>query len=158
LFTPTNVSQGGPARIVSYSGGSASRNFTVGQEGDTYLSRLRTDTTVSNGTPNIASAAVLQAGVQQHLIVSYDGQNVTIFRNGQPEAIQARTGDLNWDSSFRFMFGDEIDGGKDWLGTLTRVAVYDRAFNANQANNVFSGNPPGSGISAGVNSVDWIER
>ncbi len=155
-FTPADTSQGGPARIVSYSGGAASRNITFGQEADAYVSRLRTDTTTSNGTPDISSSSVLTAATQEHVIVSYDGANVTMFRNGSSEVTSARTGTLNWDNTFRFMLGDEETGGLDWLGTLHRVAVYDRAFNANQASNVFGGSPPGDGTS-GVGGVDWVE-
>jgi concanavalin A-like lectin/glucanase superfamily protein len=157
IFTPASATQSGPARIVSYSGGSSSSNITFGQEDDTYITRLRTDTTTSNGTPDIESDPVLVGGTQEHVIVSYDGEKVTMYRNGSTEVVEARTGDLNWDSSFRFMLGDEVTGGRDWLGTLSRVAVYDKAFNATQANNVFSGSPPGNGTAAGVGSVDWIE-
>lgn len=159
IFTPANTTQSGPARIVSYSGGSSARNFTFGQDGDEYVTRLRTSSTTSNGTPNAESGATLATGVEEHVIVSYDGENITMYRDGGSAVTLARTGTFNWTSSYRFMFGNEIDGGRDWLGTLSRVAVYDRAFNENQANNVFGGSEPGDGTSgAGVNSVDWVER
>ncbi len=156
-FTPANVSQSGPARIVSYSGGSSTRNFTFGQDGDAYVTRLRTDTTTSNGTPEADSGSVLTAGVQEHVIVSYDGANITMYRADGSSTTLARTGDFNWDNSFKFMFGDEIDGGREWLGTLHRVAIYDKAFNQTQANNVFAGNEPGDGSAAGEGSVNWVE-
>lgn len=158
IFTPDNLSQSGPARIVTYSANSTSRNFTVGQDSDAYIARVRTSSTTSNGTPDVSSSAVLGAGTQQHVIVSYDGENVTLYRNGATDTTVARTGTLNWDSAYRLAFGDELDGGRSWLGTLSRVAIYDRAFNTTQANNVFNGQDPGDGTAAdGPGSIDWIE-
>ncbi len=157
VFTPTDTNQNGPARIVTYSGGSSSRNFTFGQEDDTYITRLRTDTTTSNGTPDISSSAVLVSGTQEHVIVSYDGVNVTMYRNGTEEVAEARTGGFNWDNTFKLILGDESTGGYDWLGQVQRVAIYDKVFNKVQVDNVFSGSPPGDGSNS-VGATDWIER
>jgi Concanavalin A-like lectin/glucanases superfamily len=157
VFTPANLTQGGPARIVSYSTSASSRNFTFGQEGDDYVQRLRTSSTTSNGTPNIVSANVLTTSAQHHVIVTYDGQDVKLYRGGVLETTGSRTGTFNWGSSYRFMMGDEITGGREWLGELYRVAIYDLALNASQVADVFAGNAPGTG-SGGVSSVDWIER
>jgi Concanavalin A-like lectin/glucanases superfamily len=155
-FTPADTSQNGPARIVTYSGGASSRNFTLGQEDDTYVTRLRTDTTTGNGTPDISSPSVLAAGTQEHVVVSYDGTNVIVYRNGAVDVTAARTGDFNWDSTFKLILGDELTSGYDWLGQIHRVAIYDKVFNAAQAANVFNGLPPGDGTN-GTGGVDWVE-
>jgi hypothetical protein len=155
VFTPANVAQGGPARIVSYSGGTADRNVTFGQEADSYITRLSTTTTTSNGTPDADSGSMLAPAVQQHVVITYDGANVTMYDGVGSSVSLARTGDFSWDSSFRLMFGNEAVDGYGWLGTLDRVVIYDRAFNQTQASSVFGGLPPGNG--SGIGGVDWVE-
>ncbi|MAE62214.1 MAG: hypothetical protein CMJ49_12770 [Planctomycetaceae bacterium] len=160
ICQPDNLTQGGPARIVSYSDGAYVRNFTVGQEGQKYLTRLRTTSSTSNGMPNIESSYVLTTG-EQHIVMTYDGENVKMYRDGVLEVTGPRTGTFDgWDSDYKFMLFNEDGTSRDWLGTLTRVAVYDRALNALQVDDVFNGSDPGDYSSQEVtvtNSVRWIE-
>ncbi len=158
VFTPANVSQTGPARIVSLSGSASSRNFTFGQEGSTYDFRLRTSTSTSNGLPAIVSSPVLAADAREHIVISYDGEKVDIYRNGTLEISEERTGTFNWDSTFQLLMCDEAGGGREWLGTLHRVSIYNKAFNAVQAGNVFIGDPPGNGIAPSIGATNWVEQ
>jgi len=48
---PANLTQTGPARIVSFSKDTGYRNFTLGQTIDEYRMRLRTTNTTNNGIP-----------------------------------------------------------------------------------------------------------
>ena len=50
---PGNVTQGGPARIVTYSLNSSVRNFTLAQDGGRYEFRLRTTTNGANGISTV---------------------------------------------------------------------------------------------------------
>lgn len=50
-ITPSFVNQEGPARIVTLSADTGSRNFTLGQEQEYYLMRLRSTATCDNGLP-----------------------------------------------------------------------------------------------------------
>src|SRR5690606_12600997 len=52
---PANVTQEGPARIVSYSGSNSLRNFTLGQTLYQYDFLNRTSTTNANGTPMLST-------------------------------------------------------------------------------------------------------
>jgi hypothetical protein len=52
---PENSAQSGPARIVSLSTDASSRNFTLGQSGDSYEIRFRTTATSQNGEPALSS-------------------------------------------------------------------------------------------------------
>ena len=157
---PDNTTQGGPARIVSYSDGAYARNFTVGTERQVYLTRLRTTTVSANGMPNVESGNVLTTN-EQHLVVTYDGSNVKMYRDGVLEVTEPRTGSFaNWDSDYRFMLFNEDGTSRDWLGTLKRVAVYDRALNDLQVDDVFNGSPPGdysAGSESITSSVRWLE-
>jgi hypothetical protein len=157
-FTPANTSQSGPARIVSYSGDASDTNFTFGQDADAYVARLDTTSTTSAGTPEADAGSTLSAGVEAHVILSYDGSNITMYNSDGTSTTLARTGDLDWDNTFGLLMGNETVDGYAWLGTLSRVAIYDQAFNQTQADNVFNDLPPGDGsASGGAGGIDWIE-
>jgi hypothetical protein len=103
---PANVTQDGPARIVSYSGGSTARNFMLGQTLYSYDTLVRADSTNQNGEPQLSTDADdedLQATLQ-HVVMTYDPVNGRrIYVNG------VSTGDLDmvpggllneWDNTF----------------------------------------------------------
>jgi len=52
---PANITQAGPARIVTLSQDTGRRNFTLGQKGGAYEQRLRTTGTSPNGEPSLSS-------------------------------------------------------------------------------------------------------
>jgi len=158
-FTPLNNSQSGPARLFDYSNGASDINVMVGQDADALVARLNTADTTSNGTPEADSGSVLTGGAEAHMIVSYDGENLVLYRDGAAAVTLARTGDLDWDNTFDLILGNGVSDGYGWLGTLHRVAVYDQGFTQGQADNVFGGGEPGDPTDAGggTASVDWIE-
>ena len=158
-FRTDSLGHTGPARIASYSAGTGSRNFTVGQSRKRYVSRLRTSDTNSNGTPDMQSPEALNLSKVHHVIVTFDGEEVRLYRDGSREETVSRGGDLdNWDKTMRFMLGNETTDNRPWTGKLHRVAIYDRAFNDIQAGNVFDGKEPGTGTSKDQQfSVRWVE-
>ncbi len=81
---PANVTQGGPARIVTYSQDAFSRNFTLGQAGRTLNFRLRTPTTGWNGTaPDVSTGPVLPAEQNVFAAAVYDGAISRIYVDGR---------------------------------------------------------------------------
>lgn len=129
---PANVTQEGPARIVSYSGGRDRRNFTLGQTLYNYDAMLRSSETDGNGTPALSTADAdedLQAALQ-HVVFNYDGINGRqIFVNGEftDDVDGIAPGNLNdWDPSFAFVLGNEASGDVPWAGTLRMVAIHNR--------------------------------
>ncbi len=52
---PANITQAGPARIVTLSRDPSNRNFTLGQKADAYEVRFRTTVTSPNGEPALSS-------------------------------------------------------------------------------------------------------
>jgi len=52
---PANITQAGPARIVTVSKDPGSRNFTLGQKSGAYEVRFRTTSTTANGEPALSS-------------------------------------------------------------------------------------------------------
>jgi len=141
---PANVSQEGPARIISYSAGTTERNFTLGQTQYNYDYLNRSTTTDANGDPALSTADAdedLQATLQ-HVVVTYDPVNGRqIYVNG------VHTGDIDpvvggslidWDDSFAFVLGNEVSGDRQWQGVLRLVAIHNRALTPEQVMQNFS--------------------
>ncbi|MEZ5550579.1 MAG: LamG domain-containing protein [Pseudomonadales bacterium] len=128
---PGNVTQDGPARIVTYSGSSNSRNFLLGQTLYNYDTFVRNDPADADGellsTPN--ADEVLQASLQ-HVVLNYDPINGRqIFVNGERIDVTDATPPalLNvWDDTFAFAIGSEVDNNNRWAGTMRLLAVHNR--------------------------------
>ena len=130
---PSNVTQEGPARIVSYSGGDEARNFTLGQTLYNYNFLNRSSLSDGNGQPFVSTpdaAEVLQATLQ-HVVAVYDPvEGRKIYVNGElvseTEAIPGGTL-VNWDDSFAFVVGNEVSGNHLWQGSIRLLAIYSGA-------------------------------
>ena len=138
---PANVTQDGPARIVSYSASATTRNFTLGQTLYNYEFMHRSSTTDADGGPSMATADAdedLQAALQ-HVVITFDPINGRqIYVNG------VHTGDTDsvaggvlsdWNDSYALVFGNEAGGtggALQWEGKLRLVAISDRAMTAAQ--------------------------
>jgi hypothetical protein len=140
---PANVTQEGPARIISYSGGTDTRNFTLGQTLYNYNYLLRTDKTGLNGQPALSTAdatQVLQASLQ-HVVVNYDAVNGRqIFVNGQftGDTDNTEAGSFaDWNDSYAFVLGNEVTGDIPWAGSIRMVAIHNRVLNTEQVTQNF---------------------
>ena len=128
VFTAANDRQNGPARMVSFSTDAYSRNFTLGQEGKSLVLRLRTTSTGLNGQKPEVTLCPVTPGKRQHVIVSYrEGRLVCYLDSKRVTTMTSVQGDFsNW-SAQHLIFGDEWDDGRDWDGTIERVAIYRHA-------------------------------
>lgn len=140
---PANVTQEGPARIISYSGGDSNRNFMLGQTLYNYDFLVRHDNTDGNGEPSLSTAnadEVLQAALQ-HVVVNYDANGGRrIFVNGQDTGYEdnVEASLLNeWDDSFAFVLGSEVSSRFNFAGTIRMVAVHNRALTPEQISSNF---------------------
>ncbi|MFT5049174.1 MAG: hypothetical protein ACI8QZ_000564 [Chlamydiales bacterium] len=132
---PADLTQEGPARIFSLSGGTSTRNFTIGQglwggqAANRLDVRMRTTATDNDGLPSVTSAAGSLAAALSHVVYTRDaGGTVKLFVNGVQLLSDFRGGDLsNWDSNFGLFLGNEASGDRPWLGTFHLSAAYDRA-------------------------------
>src|SRR5262245_3870281 len=103
---PANVTQDGPARIITYSGGTTSRNFELGQTLYQYDFLNRTAQTDQNGAPALSTSADdedLQATLQ-HVVATYDPTNGRkIYVNGKfTDDVDPSRGAVltDWDNTF----------------------------------------------------------
>jgi len=131
---PANTTQDGPARIVSLSEDTLSRNFTLGQNGNLYEVRLRTTETSDNGTPSLATPSGSLTAELSHVVYTRDGNGTArIYINGVEEAIGTAGGDLsNWDGSYHLTLANELTGDRPWLGDLHLIAIFDRALSRDE--------------------------
>lgn len=135
---PANVSQEGPARIVSYSAGTAERNFTLGQTQYNYNFLHRSTSTGANGDPSLSTADAdedLQATLQ-HMVATYDparGRRIYVNATYTGDSDTAAGGSLiDWDDSFAFLLGNEVSSDRPWSGQLRLVAIHNRALTRQQ--------------------------
>jgi hypothetical protein len=130
---PDRLQQQGPARIVTFSSSALSRNFTLGQQADHLIFRLRTSKTDLNGVMpevDLGPIADLRA---KHVVVTYRPGDLRYYSDGQLVHRDDRVhGDFsNW-SEQEVLFGDELNGERNWSGTLEGVAVFNRAMPAEE--------------------------
>lgn len=126
VFTPKSDKARGPSRIVSLSTDSGSRNFTLGQEGDRLVLRLRTTETGENGTDPEVSLVRLVPGRRHHVVVTYRPGRIVCQLNSEHvlETGAVEGTFANW-SEQHLVLGDELSGERDWAGTLESFAIYD---------------------------------
>jgi len=125
-----DIDQIGPARIVTFSLDPHQRNFTLGQENDSLILRLRTTESDENGVyPHFRANKVLRPGKKHHITVSYDGQLEKLYVDGKLREISsALEGTFsNWDPKAFFVIGNEYTGDRLWQGKIYLVALYNRA-------------------------------
>lgn len=136
--TPANTTQAGPARVVSISEGTGSRNVSLAQggeigsgiAGDRWTSRQRSTGTSTNGLPTLAtSEGAVTEGRLTHLVLTRDSAGeVRIYVDGAVSATGMADGDLStWDDAHPFVLANETTMDRPWLGSFHLVAVYARA-------------------------------
>ena len=132
---PANVSQE-DARIMTYSGSSEARNFTLGQSLYNYEVLHRSSTTDQNSVFATADADQRLQASLQHVVVTFaPGQGRKIYVNGQftGDSDPQAAGSLSeWDDSYAFVLGNETDSNSLWEGTLRMVAIHNRALSDSQ--------------------------
>ncbi len=158
---PANVNQGeagDPSRIITYSAGHTTRNFTLGQAEYRYEYMNRNENSDANGQASFITDDAdedLQAS-QQHVVVTYDPINgrriyvngldvsgIDIFGVDNPndnsgEVDPVAPGSItNWDDSFAFILGSEAGGDHQWAGKLRLVAIHNRAMTPAQVTQNF---------------------
>lgn len=141
--TNANITQDGPARIVTYSRSDGARNFTLGQVLYTYDFRNRAllDEVSNNGTPTLRTYDADQDAQDrlQHVVATYDqfrGRRIYVdgvFTDDLDEVAPGRLWNWERESGYRFALGDEVNqDDRHWEGQVRLVAVYDSALSQAQ--------------------------
>ncbi len=134
---PDSLDQGAndnnPARIVSYSGSTSERNFTLGQYDYNYIGMNRTGESDANGEPVLATDdndERAQASLQ-HVVLSYDPiRGRRLYVNGEFTGDTDATAGAflkDWDNGHALVVGNEVSGNRPWAGSLRFLAIHKRA-------------------------------
>jgi VanZ family protein len=141
-----NHHQKGPARIVSYAKDPGFKNFTLGQERESLVVRLRTTETGSIGRfPELVVPGIFNTSDVQHILVTYDFTERRIYVNGQARVREQGPGGkfTNWNPSYDLVFGNEVTGDRPWQGELYLVAIYNRVLSEDEVRkNYMAGKTP----------------
>lgn len=135
VITPASAGDRAFRRIITFSSEGQAGNFTVGQQRDRLVLRLRTSDSVgADGKVSAVPLCNVTPGVPQHVIVSYSPGRLRCLRNGEPVALPENlSGDLgNWTAQ-KVKLGDAWGGGRDWSGKLEGITISARAIGAAEA-------------------------
>ena len=129
---PENTTQDGPARIVTLSADTRSRNVTLAQKQAAYDVRLRSSNTDINGKRSLTSPSGTLSTSLTHVVYTRDKNGVAnLYVNGNKQSQNKNRGDFsNWDTKHGFALANELTQDRPWLGELYSVAIYDRALDA----------------------------
>ncbi len=134
---PANVDQE-DAFMASYSGGVATRNFTVAQQNYQLEALNRSSATDANGSPSLITDPDdedLQATLQ-HIVVTFDPvRGRRIYVNGEFTGdVDANTNAsiADWDDTFAFVLGNEVSGARQFQGVYRLVVVHNRVLTDEQ--------------------------
>ena len=128
---PDNVAQDGPARIVSLSQDTGTRNFTLGQNAIYYQLRNRSANTGGNGTPALEALNSMVTTELTHLVTTFDeASGRKLYVNGELVAAEEQADTLDWLDNQTFVLGNEVTNDRLWQGVFELVAVHNDALTA----------------------------
>lgn len=135
---PYEVSQSGPARIFTLSGGNHARNLTIGQDAENLAVRLRTTRTGLNGTPDFEIPGVFRELKPRRITVQAKSGEIRVRVDGRQRLAAALPPDTlsNWSPGYRLALGNEMTFQRSWRGEIktARVRVRDQEFTYTGAN------------------------
>ena len=145
-LTPANLTQAGPARILTLSSDYHHRNCQLGQAETLYDVQLRTTTTTVNGRPSLSTAAGTLTTALTHVVYTHAASGLSrIYLNGDLSVEKQSEGDLtNWDDTYRLILANELIGSRSWQGEYYLIAVYARALSAEEVKQNLTAGTPGS--------------
>ena len=142
---PTNITQAGPARIITMSVDPYYRNFMLGQEANTYAVRFRADgqTDWDNGSPTAFTTAGTAAPALTHVVHThrFDGAEVLYVDGVENLTFTRAGGTVMWDPTYRLIVANEATNDRTWLGEIHLIAVYDRALDVGEVEHNFMVGP-----------------
>ena len=124
---PANLTQGGPARLVSVGADNDFQNFVLGQLGPDFQVRLLHTGKNARARPRLMVGNGAAVAVQ-HLVHTYDGTTERFYIDGvqQPSTVVDSGNYSNWDATDLFNVGNGGSAERPFTGEIYLVAVYDR--------------------------------
>jgi hypothetical protein len=149
---PGNLSQDGPARIISLSGDTDNRNITLGQglwggqPSTLYNVRSRTTATDNNGEPSLSTLPGTTTTELTHLVYtqSANGERVIYINNVASAGDNIGGNFSNWNNDYRLWLANETTNDRPWLGELHRLAIFNCALSENEIDQKYQAPYPAS--------------
>jgi hypothetical protein len=142
---PADVSQGGPARIITMSIDPLRRNFLLGQETNTYAARFRADGELDwdNGNPTVFTTDGTATTALTHIVHTHrsDGAEVLYVDGVENQTFMRMGGLTQWDATYAIIVANEATNDRAWLGELHLIAVYERALDTGEVQQNFMAGP-----------------
>ncbi len=133
-----DTAQDGPARIVSYSVDTSTRNFTMGQNAIYYAFRNRSDNTGANGTPQLEGLDTEVVTALQHVVMTFDAETGRkVFVNGALAGADNAADNLAWTDDQILVIGNEVTNDRLWQGVIKMVAVHNAALTPSEVQQNF---------------------
>ena len=123
--------RGTPTTIVNASGSIVSYSALIGQVGDKWIGRSRSNQTSGDAMPEITATAPIVANKITHLVLVANASARILYVDGMPySSSPSGAGTVDWDEAYKLRLGDAITYDRQWLGTIWLLAIYDRALSA----------------------------
>ncbi len=129
---PANLTQSGPARIVTVSLDLNNRDFTLAQRRGEWNFAVRATNTDADGEPSAETEGGAVSTQLQQVVWTWKDGEVSAFADGVLQG-SAASGSANfsvWDAGYAFALANERTLNRPWRGEYRLVAVYCRALTA----------------------------
>ncbi len=126
-FIPEGLRSSGPGRILSYSKGGMERNFTLGQQRERLVFRLRTSEADLNGTHSEFYLGDLIADQVTKVVFSYGANGALCFRDGKKVDIEEIEADFSSWEEMPLLIGNEFGTNRKWLGSILSFSLSNEA-------------------------------
>ncbi len=138
------------ARFLSKANGTSDQDhlwMLSALNGTSLRFRLKTD---NQTTTLVSPAGGVIAGSWHHVVATYDGQSMKLYRDGQEIANQAKTGSVDKDPNMGVVIGAQPGdiGSRNFDGLLDDAQIFNRALTITEIQ-ALSGTGPSSGGSGG---------
>ncbi|MBT8038142.1 MAG: LamG domain-containing protein [Verrucomicrobiae bacterium] len=132
-FETSSLQQTGPARMFSFSLNGYMRNFSLCQENDQLVLRLRTTQTGDNGTKPEVKLGKIQQGKTHRIVITYQPGKLAFYMDGKSIPVKQISGDFsNW-KEYQLVLGNEWKEDRAWKGQFFRFELYSVALAAREA-------------------------
>ena len=133
-FATKGHEQRGPARIISLSEGSQSRNLTLGQQGEGLILRIRTTATNLNGTNPEVDLGDLEEEEMTTVVLTFSEANgLKGYRDGEKLEFGSVRGTLeNWEP-MGLILGNVFEDRRSWRGVVHSFELHSKAMDAARA-------------------------
>ncbi|KAF0190927.1 MAG: hypothetical protein FD165_2298 [Gammaproteobacteria bacterium] len=122
---PGSLSQQGPARIISLSGDTNFRNFTIGQSDADLVVRWRRTAAMWNGTPEFVLKNVFADRQRHRIHVVATGSALTVFADGRQllDEPLPENSFRTWTREYWLAIGNEVTFDRPWLGEIVEARI-----------------------------------